>query len=111
VAGRPGTLADAPLVGREAELERLDDLVARIGQGTRMVVLRGEAGIGKTALWRIALRRHRAAGHRVLTARAAEDELPAPMLALADLFDGVDVDDVVLGPDTGPYDRGPRRPG
>jgi AAA ATPase domain len=39
-----------PLVGRESELAVLDDLVARVGEFGGALVVRGEAGIGKSAL-------------------------------------------------------------
>ncbi len=40
-----------PLVGRQAELERLQDWYARACRGERCIgMITGEAGIGKTAL-------------------------------------------------------------
>ena len=65
-----GASVDGPLVGRDREVDRIDDLVRSIDRGARFVVIRGEAGIGKTSLWRSALQRHRAAGHRTLVTRA-----------------------------------------
>ena len=48
-----GRRSEAPrwLVGREAELQRLDDALAAAHDGCRsLVIVSGEAGIGKTAL-------------------------------------------------------------
>src|SRR5689334_14919382 len=68
---RPG------FVGRAAERELLDEVLARVRAGeSEALVLRGEAGIGKTALLRYAARQ--AAGFQVaqLTGVQAEIELP-----------------------------------
>ena len=68
---RPG------LVGRITECHRLDGLLARVrAGGSEVLVIRGEAGIGKTALVRYAARQ--ASGFRVvqLTGVEAEMELP-----------------------------------
>ena len=47
------TAGEAPLIGREAELARLDAALARmLDQGGQVVLLRGEAGIGKSRLIR-----------------------------------------------------------
>src|SRR3954466_15920200 len=47
----PGTAAATGLLGRETECALLDDLVADVHRGeSRSLVLRGQAGIGKTAL-------------------------------------------------------------
>lgn len=93
------------LVGRDREIDTIEDLVRSIEFGARFVVIRGEAGIGKTSLWRLALQRHREAGHRTLTTRAAEEELAGPVLGLADLFD--DMPEVsVLSVDGDCFQRG-----
>ncbi|HZB42574.1 MAG TPA: ATP-binding protein, partial [Ilumatobacter sp.] len=77
---------EVALFGRDREVDRVDELVRSIELGARFVVIRGEAGIGKTALWRAALQRHRAAGHRTLVTRPTEEELYGPAVGLADLF-------------------------
>lgn len=66
-------MGDQPLVGRTSELAALDAIVtrARGGHGC-VVVLRGEAGIGKSALARIATDRAEAAGFVVTLGRAWE---------------------------------------
>ena len=95
-----------PLVGRDRELAFLADLVASAGGGPRYVVLRGPAGMGKTALWREALRRHRAAGHRVLVTLPAEEEMAGPMVGLVDLFEDAEPDPAVLAGDADRFERG-----
>jgi hypothetical protein len=40
------------LFGRNRELSRLEDVVGQLGEGPRAVLIRGEPGIGKTAVWR-----------------------------------------------------------
>lgn len=77
------------LVGRENELLRLDDFVGSLDDGAAGLIISGEAGIGKTALWRAAVERAEAAGVRVLATRCAEAEMPLALGGLADLLDGV----------------------
>jgi DNA-binding CsgD family transcriptional regulator len=69
------------LRGRDLELARLDELLqaARAGQ-SRALVVRGEAGIGKTALLQYA--RSRSDGARVLHAEGVEAEMELPFAAL-----------------------------
>jgi predicted ATPase len=45
------------LVGRDDELGSIDAFVADVARGPCALVLAGEAGIGKTALWRAGWRR------------------------------------------------------
>src|ERR1041384_831498 len=66
-----------PFVGRTSEREVLDGLLTRVrGAESEALVIRGEAGIGKTALLRYAARQ--ASGFRLaqLTGVQAEMELP-----------------------------------
>ena len=80
-----GVLTPA-VVGREAERRRLDDLAAGLGAGARSLVLVGEAGIGKTTLWRYGTQRCREHGATVLVARPAEDDRQHPAQGLRDLL-------------------------
>ncbi|MEU7150135.1 LuxR family transcriptional regulator [Streptomyces sp. NPDC045456] len=58
-----------PLTGREAELARLDGLIGRAGGGVPVIVaVRGERGVGKSALLEAAAARAADAGFRVGTA-------------------------------------------
>ena len=72
------------LIGREAELERVQRALdtARAG-GSDVVVLRGQPGIGKTALLRAAI--ERAGGMTVLRMRGLEGEAELPFAGLAEL--------------------------
>ncbi|WP_207945488.1 LuxR family transcriptional regulator [Actinomadura sp. 7K534] len=91
--GRMGAIP-WPLVGREAERETLDRLLADVRGGSRVLVLRGETGVGKSALLDHLI--GKASGFRVAVAAGvrAEMELPfahvhqlcAPML---DVFDSL----------------------
>jgi DNA-binding NarL/FixJ family response regulator/tetratricopeptide (TPR) repeat protein len=78
---------DFHLVGREEELGRLEEFVAGVTEGPRAVVIRGEAGIGKTSLWRAGIDAAQRAGARVLLTRCAEAEMPLPLGGLSDLLE------------------------
>lgn len=83
------TLAETgQLVGREQELDRLAEFVRDCPRGPRMLLLEGEAGIGKTALWHAGIERAREHGFRVLQARPAATEAELSYVALADLLSG-----------------------
>jgi DNA-binding CsgD family transcriptional regulator len=63
------------LVGRDIELERIDQLLALVRSGAGVVVaVEGPAGIGKTALLREAAARARSSGFRVLRAGGGQLE-------------------------------------
>ncbi|HEY2055883.1 MAG TPA: AAA family ATPase, partial [Solirubrobacterales bacterium] len=63
--------ADRILLERDAELECLRDAVVQAGRGAgRLVLIEGQAGIGKTALLQAGLRQAGEGGFRTLTARA-----------------------------------------
>ena len=84
---RVTTAAGLELVGREAELARLREFLDGLADGARAAVIRGEAGIGKTVLWRAALAAAEEAGARVLVTRCAEAEIPLGLGGLGDLLD------------------------
>jgi DNA-binding NarL/FixJ family response regulator len=82
------TLAvDFELVGREEELRRLHGFVDDVGNGPGAFAVRGDAGIGKTALWRACVEAAEEGGVRVLAARCVEAEMPLAFGGLADLLD------------------------
>lgn len=103
---RSSAPVDAPLVGRDPELDRIDQTVRSIAEGTRFLVIRGEAGIGKTRLWAEAVDRHRRAGHRCLVTRCSEEESRGPLVGLAELFGDTDAGAGVLAPDIDRFERG-----
>ncbi len=73
------------LLGRQAECEQLDVLLAAARAGkSGALVLRGEAGIGKSALLEYAAAN--ATGMGVLRARGVESESELPFSGLYDLF-------------------------
>jgi hypothetical protein len=81
------------LVGRDEELQlvlsALEDLPAA-------VVLEGDAGIGKTSVWRAAVDALEARGVRVLSTRTAEAESRLSYAGLADVLDPV-IDEALTG--------------
>lgn len=84
----PSAAAALPLVGRAAELARLDAMAdAASRQGAPAVALvTGEPGIGKSRLLAELARRTRAAGGCVLSARAFEVEMVRPYGLWIDAF-------------------------
>ncbi|HXO07195.1 MAG TPA: AAA family ATPase, partial [Solirubrobacteraceae bacterium] len=76
------------LAGRETECARLDQLIAEAQLGrSAVLLLRGEPGIGKSALLQYAA--ERAAGCRVLRAIGAEWEMELPFAGLHQLLGGL----------------------
>ena len=84
------------VVGRDAELRSLSAFLGRRAtvDGPIALALEGEAGIGKSTLWRAAVEEASGRGLRVLVARAAESERTLAHAGLGDLFDRV-LDDVL----------------
>lgn len=75
----------APLVGRDAEVARLRDALELVARPLEIVV-RGEPGIGKTALWRDVLSRLDDGSRTLLVSRPTEVESHLPYAALLDLL-------------------------
>jgi DNA-binding CsgD family transcriptional regulator len=74
-----------PLVGRDADLRLLELVLARAAAGTGSVVLiSGEAGIGKTRLCQELSSSHRGRGGQVLLGRAFPEEAAISFGAVAD---------------------------
>ena len=74
------------LVGRDGELGAIEAFVAGVERGPQALVLAGEAGIGKTVLWRAGVE---AARHRygcVLTCRGVEAEASLSFSGLSELL-------------------------
>ena len=74
------------LIGREIELDAALTAFATL---PAVVALEGEAGIGKTSVWRAVLDQLEARDNAVLSARPAEAETHLSYAGLADLLDPV----------------------
>ncbi|HMH48433.1 MAG TPA: AAA family ATPase [Solirubrobacteraceae bacterium] len=79
----------AGVIGREQELGLIEEFVHRIADGPAALLLSGESGIGKTALWDAGVERARKRRAIVLKYRAVEAEALVPFAALSDLLSGV----------------------
>jgi DNA-binding CsgD family transcriptional regulator len=77
------------IVGRDAELASLRDFVESVSGGAVALVLEGEAGMGKTTLWRYGVETAETAGLCVLEAQPAESETSLSFSGLGDLLDPV----------------------
>lgn len=87
--GVPATgAAGLPFVGRDAELARLHAAMGRIGSGAHALMVRGDPGIGKTALLRRFTAELAARGDLVLRSRCFERE-SVPFRAVDGLIDAV----------------------
>src|SRR5262249_7731355 len=79
-----GRQGDPALIGRTAESTRLDGLLQDAAEGTsRVLVIRGEPGIGKTALLEHAI--SSASGYQVARATGVESEMELPSAGLHQL--------------------------
>jgi DNA-binding CsgD family transcriptional regulator len=76
------------LIGRQQELSLLAGFLADLAAGPRVLLVEGEAGIGKTALWQAGLAHARARGQRTLACRPAGSEVKLSFAALGDLLAG-----------------------
>jgi hypothetical protein len=79
---------DSPLprLGRDDELERLYRIVDRVSERGGAYVVRGEAGIGKSALVAAASQRAQTSGVMVLVASGVESEAQLPFAGLHQLL-------------------------
>ena len=76
----------ADLIGRATECSSILAALGVDGAGFAAVVLTGEAGIGKTAIWESIVAGRRLAGEHVLISRATAAEARLPWVGLADLL-------------------------
>ena len=95
----PGTEAanDADIVGRSIELEAVDRFVvaaASGGEGAVALLIEGEAGVGKSMIWRAAIHVARARSMDVLHCAPAAVEQALSFVALRDLIEGVPGDEL-----------------
>jgi AAA ATPase domain len=77
-----------PLIGRDEELNAVRAFLSTPRGGPAVVLLEGEAGIGKTTLWE-ALIAVEKGDRQVLRARPAEAEMALSFAGLSDLLGGV----------------------
>ena len=93
----------AAIVGRETELAAIRDFVASVSDGASALVLEGDAGVGKTTVWRAGVAIAETSGARVLQAVPAESETALSFSGVGDLLDRV------LGEALAPLPAGQRR--
>jgi len=74
------------IIGREEELGSIQAFLDRAPDGSRALVLSGEAGIGKTILWEAGLEEAEQRLSRVLLHRGAEAEASLSFTGLSDLL-------------------------
>ena len=74
------------LIGRREELLAFDRFLGALPAGGQALLLEGDAGIGKTALWQEGTRLAREHGFRVLTSRSAHSETRIAFTTVGDLF-------------------------
>jgi DNA-binding CsgD family transcriptional regulator len=82
------------VVGRSSELGRIKEFLREATPRPRLLVVTGDQGIGKSAVWAESLRRTSTSTRTNLVAHATEAERGAAFSALADLL--LDVSDRVL---------------
>src|ERR671936_3222265 len=87
-------MASHELVGRDQELALVEGFLDAADALPSAILLDGEAGIGKTTLWRAGVAAAAGRGYRCLTAVGSPAEAQLTFSALGDLLDGV-VDDVL----------------
>jgi DNA-binding CsgD family transcriptional regulator len=83
------TVVEETLVGRQAELATVEEILARAEARPQGIVLEGEAGIGKTRLWKAGVQSAHERNFRVLSTRPGGSEVKLAFAGLADLLDGV----------------------
>ena len=77
------------VIGREAELSVLGAFLDDVRGGPAALLLDGEAGVGKTTLWKEGLEAARERSYRILTCQPVESEAKLSFAALGDLLGGV----------------------
>jgi DNA-binding CsgD family transcriptional regulator len=77
------------VVGRDTELAAIRQWVEAVRTGPSALVIEGDAGIGKTTLWREAVAAVGDAGNCVVDCRPTAAELELPYVGLWDLFNAV----------------------
>ncbi|MDQ3895495.1 MAG: AAA family ATPase, partial [Actinomycetota bacterium] len=81
--------ATGHIIGRETELALLADFLDNLPGQPRALLVEGEAGIGKTVVWRAGLEAARERGLHVLSARASASDVRLSFAGLGDLVSPV----------------------
>jgi predicted ATPase len=89
----------AAVFGREAELALADAFLESAEERFAVLCFEGEAGIGKTTVWRAVVRRAEGHGFRVLSCRPAQAETKLALSAVADLLGPVGSDEFAALPE------------
>ena len=84
-----GAHAESEVVGRESELQALAGFLDRSSALPAAFLLEGEAGIGKTTLWRRGLELACARSYRVLSCSPSGSETQLSFAGLGDLLEDV----------------------
>jgi DNA-binding CsgD family transcriptional regulator/predicted ATPase len=81
-------MSSAELLGRKDEFSAVERLFSDVSgaHGPGILILEGEAGIGKTSVWLSGLRRARELGFTVLRCRPSPNETPLAFSALGDVL-------------------------
>src|SRR5438067_172617 len=79
-------MAGLEIVGRESELAIAGGFLDAARQRSCALVVEGEAGIGKTAVWGAVVAQALAQGHRVLRCQAEQAEARLSFVGLGDLL-------------------------
>jgi predicted ATP-dependent serine protease len=93
LAAQEAAVSGTEIVGRDEELQALSSFIGESAPPGALLI-QGDAGIGKTTLWRWAIDRATAGGWRVLTARPDSSEARLAFAAIGDLL-GEIVNDVL----------------
>jgi hypothetical protein len=71
---------------RSAEWHRVRDFAQQVPASPAVLAIRGEAGAGKSTLWRAGIETAAAAGHRLLRSEPSASETDLSFAALSDLL-------------------------
>ena len=74
------------VLSRERELEVAQDFVRQVALGPAALLVEGEAGIGKTTVWRASCALAEQEGYRILMARPAQPDERLSFVGLSDLL-------------------------
>jgi DNA-binding CsgD family transcriptional regulator len=76
-------------LGRQAEIARIESFLAVVSGGPRLLLLEGDAGIGKTTLLEYGRNAAAGLGYHVLSTAPVETEMPLAYAGLADLLEPI----------------------